>query len=65
MHYDVTPVVVPFLGDGRRCLEEEEGKEREEFLMPAFGGLSRDPFGSTVYWEIDRAVMRLYVYVIL
>ena len=25
----------------------------------AFGGLLRDPIGSTVYWEIDRAVMRL------
>ena len=24
----------------------------------AFGGLLRDPIGSTVYWEIDRAVMR-------
>ena len=24
----------------------------------AFGGLLRDPIGSTKYWEIDRAVMR-------
>ena len=28
-------------------------------LLAAFGGLLRDPIGSTEYWEIDRAVMRL------
>ena len=40
--------------------------ERESFFFSAacldssaFGGLLRDPIGSTVYWEIDRAVMRL------
>ena len=27
--------------------------------LSAFGGLLRDPIGSTVYWEIDCAVMRL------
>ena len=26
--------------------------------LAAFGGLLRDPIGSTEYWEIDRAVMR-------
>ena len=26
--------------------------------LAAFGGLVRDPIGSTLYWEIDRAVMR-------
>jgi hypothetical protein len=29
--------------------------------LPAFGGLLRDPIGSTVCWEINRAVMRLCV----
>ena len=32
--------------------------------MPAFGGLLRDPIGSTKYWEIDRAVMRLIVLIL-
>ena len=38
--------------------EKRGGKEREKLLVSAFGGLLRDPIGSTVYWEIDRAVMR-------
>ena len=27
-------------------------------LLAAFGGLLRDPIGSTEYWEMNRAVMR-------
>ena len=38
--------------------EKRGGKEREKLLVSAFGGLLRDPIGSTEYWEIDRAVMR-------
>ena len=26
---------------------------RWQWLMPAFGGLLRDPIGSTLYWEIE------------
>ena len=39
--------------------KEEEREEEVSWLSPAFGGLLRDPIGSTPYWEIDRAVMRL------
>ena len=47
----------PWDGGGR-------GKQEEEisWLSPAFGGLLRDPIGSTEYWEIDRAVTRLLLY---
>ena len=31
----------------------------EKKLLPAFGGLLRDPIGSTKYWETNRAGMRL------
>ena len=28
--------------------------------LAAFGGLLRDPIGSTEYWELNRAVMRFF-----
>ena len=32
--------------------------------LAAFGGLVRDPIGSTLYWERDGAVMRLIFVVV-
>ena len=43
----------------RRVGVERDGEVRE-CLLPALGGLLRDPIGSTTYWEINRAVMRFF-----